>query len=154
MELLHGLALLRDEDTVATAQLGASSELQAIFKVMPHMVGVECTCEAGAGRAAVVDVQCPVVKENAFAYSQLQVLRVTSGKIKSSAFEGCKELRNLCLRGVTEIHHRAFSSCSALVHLELPNSLLVISDFAFADCRALRKLLLPNSLQRGSVVGE
>ena len=139
---------------MAGAKLSESSELQVIFKVLPEMVAVECTectCEAGVGRAAAVDVRCVVVKENAFAYSKVQVLRVTSSKIKSSAFEGCKDLRSLCLRAVTEIHHFAFSSCSSLVHLELPSSLLVISDFAFADCGALRKLQLPNSLQRGSV---
>lgn len=47
---------------------------------------------------------------------------------------------------VTSIGEAAFSECSSLTSLVIPNSVTSIRDFAFAGCNGLTSLSIPNSV--------
>ena len=52
-----------------------------------------------------------------------------------SAFSGCSSLRVLTLPdGLTTIGYSAFSGCSSLTNITLPDGLITIGDLAFSDC--------------------
>ena len=67
--------------------------------------------------------------------------------IGDSAFSGCSGLTELILpNGVRSIGDFAFSLCSGLTELTLPNGVTSIGDFAFYGCSGLTELTLPNSV--------
>jgi len=47
---------------------------------------------------------------------------------------------------VKSIGDRAFGYCSALISIEIPNSVTSIGDFAFMDCGSLTNIEIPNSV--------
>jgi len=49
--------------------------------------------------------------------------------------------------GVTSLSRGAFSSCTNLTNVTLPNSLKRIDDMVFCNCRSLEKIRLPENLE-------
>lgn len=41
----------------------------------------------------------------------------------------------------------AFSGCSSLTAVNIPNSVITIGSFAFSDCRSLTSVTIPNSVK-------
>ncbi|MBP5509682.1 MAG: leucine-rich repeat protein [Kiritimatiellae bacterium] len=63
-------------------------------------------------------------------------------------------LQQVVIHGsVTEIPERAFKGCTALAHIELPDSLVVIGANAFEDCEGLRTLVVPSEWKGTSKLG-
>ena len=50
------------------------------------------------------------------------------------------------LEGVTNIRSSAFSSCTSLTSIEIPNSVTSIGDYAFESCSPLTSIEIPNSV--------
>ena len=63
--------------------------------------------------------------------------------IESSAFSGCSSLTSVELPNATTIGDEAFFRCDALTCVELPN-VTTIGDNAFYDCSSLTSVELPN----------
>ena len=67
--------------------------------------------------------------------------------IGSYAFSGCSSLTSIEIpEGVTSIGSYAFSSCKALTSVEIPNSVTSIGDNAFRDSTSLTSIVLPDSV--------
>ena len=49
--------------------------------------------------------------------------------------------------GVTTIGNFAFSGCTALTSINIPNSVKTIGDWAFSTCKALTSINIPNSVK-------
>ena len=68
----------------------------------------------------------------------------TDGSVTSigtGAFSGCSGLTNIEIpNSVTSIGDRAFSGCISLTNIEIPNSVERIGDFAFSECCSLTSI--------------
>lgn len=69
-------------------------------------------------------------------------------KIDEFAFSGCSSLEEVVLpEGIVEISSRLFNRCTALKRIVFPNSIRIISMDAFYECNALEELVLPERLK-------
>jgi len=79
---------------------------------------------------------------------------VTNGNTKysvtsigESAFSYCSGLTSITIpNSVTSIGDYAFSYCSGLTSVTIPNSVTSIGDYAFSDCSGLTSVTIPNSV--------
>ena len=61
------------------------------------------------------------------------------------AFSGCSGLRSITIPdSVTSIGYSAFEDCSGLTSITLPDSVTNIGDYAFQDCSGLTSITIPN----------
>ena len=67
--------------------------------------------------------------------------------IGSSAFSGCSGLTSVTIpNSVTSIGYEAFEYCSGLTSVTIPNSVTSIGGYAFYGCRGLTSVTIPNSV--------
>ena len=67
--------------------------------------------------------------------------------IGSRAFSSCSGLTSVTIpNSVTSISDRAFYECSGLTSVTIPNSVTSISDRAFYKCSGLTSVTIPNSV--------
>ena len=72
-----------------------------------------------------------------------------NGNITSidKAFSGCSILTNITIPNiVTEIGIYAFDGCSSLTSVTIPDSVTTIGNWAFQDCSSLTNITIPNSV--------
>ena len=63
------------------------------------------------------------------------------------AFSGCSGLTSITIpNSVTSIREYAFESCSSLTSVTIPNSVTSIGDYAFRGCSGLTSVTIPNSV--------
>ena len=68
-------------------------------------------------------------------------------RIKSEAFSYCSDLTSITLpNSVTSIERNAFYGCTSLTSITIPNSVTTIGDDAFYGCTSLTSITLPNSV--------
>ena len=68
--------------------------------------------------------------------------------IGDGAFSGCSALQSVTLpEGLQNIGERAFSYCDALQSVAIPERVVNIGDWAFSSCTALQSVTLPERLQ-------
>ena len=69
-------------------------------------------------------------------------------EVETNAFSDCSSLTSIELPNtVTSIGYDAFKGCSSLISIELPNSVISIGDEAFKGCSGLTSIELPNSVE-------
>ena len=67
--------------------------------------------------------------------------------IAGDAFSGCSGLTSVTIpNSVTSIGNNAFSSCSSLTSIAIPNSVTSIGGGAFYNCSGLTSVTIPNSV--------
>ena len=71
----------------------------------------------------------------------------TITSLSSCAFSGCSSLSTLTIpNSVTTIGERAFSRCSSLTSVVIPNKIETINEYTFSECYNLTSLSLPESV--------
>ena len=79
--------------------------------------------------------------------SSLKKVTITSGRVASWAFTGCTSIETIILpNGLAEIGERTFKDCSALKTIVIPESVETIGEFAFSGCTALKSIDIPKSV--------
>ena len=80
--------------------------------------------------------------------SSLKTVVVTGGTtIGKGAFSGCTSLTSITIPdSVTSIGQRAFSGCSSLTTINIPNGVTNIGQAAFYKCSSLTSITIPNSV--------
>jgi hypothetical protein len=69
-------------------------------------------------------------------------------EIKSGAFSGCTSLSEITIpESVQEIKSYAFKNCTSLKQITISDNVKTIGERAFEGCSKLEKLVLPNSLE-------
>ena len=64
------------------------------------------------------------------------------------AFSGCTSLTSVTIpNSVTEINRSAFLGCTSLTSVTIPNSVTVIENDAFSGCTSLTSITIPNSVE-------
>ena len=67
--------------------------------------------------------------------------------IANNAFSGCTSLTSITIpNSVTSIGDAAFSGCSSLTSITIPNSVTSIDGWAFQHCTSLTSVTIPNSV--------
>ena len=67
--------------------------------------------------------------------------------IGSDAFSGCSSLTSITIpNSVTSIENYAFYNCSSLTSITIPNSVTSIGSDAFSGCSSLTSITIPNSV--------
>lgn len=69
--------------------------------------------------------------------------------IGESAFSGCTSLTSITIpNSVTSIGKSVFSGCSGLSNVTIPNSVMSISYNLFGGCGSLTSITIPNSITK------
>ena len=69
-----------------------------------------------------------------------------SAEIGAFAFSGCENLESFDLKNVGMIGEGAFSNCSSLDNISIPEGISIIEDTAFFDCSNLKSIDIPKSV--------
>ena len=77
---------------------------------------------------------------------QAEVTEMPSGSYSGAIEISDKVPYNGSVYSVTSIGDYAFSSCSELISVTIPNSVTSIGDYAFDDCTSLTSIEIPNSV--------
>ena len=73
--------------------------------------------------------------------------KYTVTSIGESAFSFCTSLTSISIpNSVTSIGESAFFNCSSLTSISIPNSVTSIGDGAFRECSSLTSITIPNSV--------
>lgn len=71
----------------------------------------------------------------------------TATSIGDSAFSGCSNLWDITVpESVTSIGNKAFYGCSSLREIIIPESVICIGDWAFSKCSNLKRIIIPESV--------
>ena len=76
-------------------------------------------------------------------------VKVGTTSIASNAFSGCSGLSSITIpEGVTEIGEMAFCNCSNLTSITIPESVTEIGGYAFEYCSSLTSIAIPKSVTK------
>ena len=76
--------------------------------------------------------------------SSLKTVVITGGNIPSYAFSGCSSITSITIpESVTSIGSDAFEGCNSLTSITIPEAVTSIGDSAFGGCSSLESITLP-----------
>ena len=104
--------------------------------------------ELSYAEAAAVETIGTAFKENTniIAFTELKYFTSIT-EISDSAFSGCTALWKVVLpENVQTIGASAFRKCTGIVNLRIPNNVVIIKDAAFYSCTSLISMVVPDSV--------
>ncbi len=124
---------------VGVALTNSKSIPEPVYNVTPDGIAYEITND------------CVVITGYSGKEKNIKIPRGTDGEkviaIGNSAFSGCSSLTSIDIPdSVTSIGHSAFENCSALTSIEIPDSVTSIGHSAFENCSALTSIEIPDSV--------
>ena len=136
---------LLDDDDASLQDMGITAEsvLQVVYRAV---VPVECSCQDTAPchlaePSGHLDLPSYMLTESHW-WAPIH----PEGLFGFRVLGDVEQLLLVSLPRVECIRARAFLDCSALLRVNIPDSVTAIGDRAFANCRSLRSIDLPNSV--------
>lgn len=104
----------------------------------------------GAGREIIIPEGITEIANDVFNNTGILSVKLPSTLRKlGSAFTGCSLLTEISIpEGVNEIKRSAFSGCRRLEKVSLPESLTLIDDYAFEGCELLSEINIPVGVKK------
>ena len=146
-----------DPSTYATATLtvpeGAEAAYRAaegwkLFFYSTKTDGIIYTVDTETQTAAVTDADSGITAATILATVNINGMDYPVTAIGDGAFSGCSALQSVTLpEGLQNIGERAFSYCDALQSVAIPERVVNIGDWAFSSCTTLQNVTLPEGLQ-------
>ena len=97
--------------------------------------------------ATSITIPKTVVCEYYIGNDEFEHVTYTVARIGSSAFSGCSSLKSVTIpNSVTSIGYSAFSGCSSLASVTIGNGVTSIGERAFSGCSSLTSVTIPNSV--------
>ena len=97
----------------------------------------------------IIDKRAKIIVRGAF-YGHRFLESINLGTVKSignGAFSGCSFLREITIPdSVESIGNHAFSGCYSLEEITIPDSVESIGDLAFSGCSSLEEITMPGSI--------
>ncbi len=92
-----------------------------------------------------VNSTAPITYATYYIPSSLKSVTVTGGNILCAAFSGCSGLTSITIPdGVTSIGNSAFYNCNGLTSITIPDSVTSIGIYAFYNCNGLTSITIPD----------
>ncbi|MBO4697961.1 MAG: leucine-rich repeat protein, partial [Lachnospiraceae bacterium] len=100
---------------------------------------------AFSGCTEIIHATIPTIAISSLPKSQLQTVVITSGSsIPANAFSGCSNLTVITIPdSVTSIGGKAFFKCSGLTEIVLPDSVTSIGEAILSGCSSLERITIP-----------
>ena len=132
-------------DSVTSIESGAMSECSALATLTIPFVGGSSTSNTYLG---YIFGASSYSSNSSYVPSSLKTVIVTGGaSIASNAFSGCSGLTSINIpNSATSIGSYAFYNCSSLASITISNSVTSIGINAFQNCTAMRRIYIPSSV--------
>ncbi len=134
-------------NTCSVQGIGTCTDTEIVIPSKTHegatVVGIESFAFHLCNNITSVVIPYSVTTIGRYAFSNCMSLSnvdFSGGIIEGEAFLNCKNLTSLDLSGVSEIGKYAFSGCSGLKELFIPDSVTNIEAFAFSGCENLESI--------------
>ena len=99
-----------------------------------------------AEAAAVTSIGTKFKGSSIIAFNELKYFTGIT-YLYNGAFSECSSLWKLTIpQGVTDIQGSVFKSCTSLTNITIPNSVTTIGSSAFSSCSRLKKITIPSSV--------
>ena len=104
--------------------------------------------EAFSGCLNIVETTISIFAVKHIPKDNLKTLVITNGTtIGASAFSNCTRLTRVTIPdSVTSIGQYAFYGCSSLTRMTIPDSVTTIGQYAFYGCSSLTRIVIPDSV--------
>lgn len=131
---LHSLTI---PTTVTNVYAGAFSNCRLEDLTMPQVFGNYLAFIFGGINGYVDNYIIP---------STLVSVTITDSNVPEYAFSQCSNIQTVTIGNAAVVYDNAFSYCSSLTQVNLPETLTSIGENAFYNCSSLSQIELPSSL--------
>ena len=139
-------------ESITIPFVGAKVSITSSDTYQQHLFGYIFGASSYDGGVATeqsyyVNSTAPITYATYYIPSSLKSVTVTGGNILRAAFSGCSGLTNITIPdSVTSIDNSAFKNCSGLTSITIGDSVTSIGTYAFAYCRGLTSVTIPDSV--------
>jgi len=138
--------------TILSTTFTSIAELQTYLATKPYNSSsspykVKLIVDDFGGTSSVSGSVGAVLRGASSKYVSIDFSGSTIASIGHYAFSSCSSLTSVTIpNSVTSIESHAFESCTSLTSVTIPNSVTSIGDYAFSSCSSLTSVTIPNSV--------
>lgn len=136
---------------ITTIGTRAFEKTDLIRVTIPESVTVISDYAFSNSKLNGISIPSSVISIGAYAFSQIPIKYATilgSAVLSNDVFLRCEQLETVSIPSVTDLGAYAFSGCSALYSIQLPEGITTIPERAFDGCKSLADIEIPLSVKK------